>query len=164
MFHSLIAEQVMNQETWDLVLKIAPWAIIAVMLFMLFDRRRDKLRGELQGISDALKSVGFHDLPPLIDAIVRGDWEAAKTLWDSLKGKYGSKEGVLQAVANIIEESLEKIMDSYPKLAAQLTPVVTRVALKLGFTAPAPPAPPASPAAPVQIVVSPPAPAPVQSV
>lgn len=160
MFHSLLAEQVMNQETWDFVLKWTPWAVIAVMLFMLFDRRRDHLRAELQGISDALKSVGFHDLPPLIDAIVRGDWEAAKTIWGTLKGKYGSKEGVLQAVANIIEESLEKIMDGYPKLASQLKPVVDRVATKLGYTAPAPPQAAVATAPPA---AAPPAPVPVKT-
>lgn len=128
----------LNEETQSMIWMYLPYVVIAVMLFMLFDRRRDKLRDEMQGISDALKSVGFHDLPPMLDAIVRGDWEAAKTIWQGLKSKYGSKEGVLQAVANIIEESLEKIMDGYPKLASQLKPVIDRVAIKLGYVPPQP--------------------------
>jgi hypothetical protein len=122
-----------DDPTMKFVLGWAPLVVIGIMVLMLLDRRRDKLRGTLQEMSEAMKKLGLHQLPQLLDAIVRGDWEAAKGLWDGIKAKFGSADGVSEAAVEIIEETMPNLMkmDGNAKLRQRVEVAIEGVVMPM---------------------------------
>lgn len=121
-----------SPETISTILHWLPWIVLGVVGLKLYDKKMDSIQAVMQSMSKAAASLGLTDLEQFLDALARDAYEEAEALGKTFVTKYGSGDGLKDAVCTICEKSLGALLTD-PKYAARLDPILAGAVLNMAF-------------------------------
>lgn len=105
-------------------------AVVAVLLWKLFDQKNDKKQAEWQEIGEALDRFGWNEAGAMFKAFARDGYEEFVSLGRAIVGRLRAKNGVEEVMCTSVIKALrDPDFRSLPSVKERLDPVLAESAL-----------------------------------